>query len=60
MSVLYYVLDHYKNATFTLLCSLPIKGSDGDVDTLAIHIPKERNYLTTIHFNRKLFVDKSP
>ena len=38
-----------KNTTFTLPCSLPIKGSDGDVNILDIHIPKERNDLTPIH-----------
>ena len=43
-----------KNANFTLPCSLPIKGSDGDVDILGIQIPKERNYLTPIHVYRKL------
>ena len=31
------------NNTFTLLCSWPITWSDGDVDILGIHIPKERN-----------------
>ena len=43
-----------KNTIFTLPCSLPIKWSDGDVDILGIHIPKEINDLTSIHFNRKL------
>jgi hypothetical protein len=33
---------------------LIIKWSDGDVDILCIHIPKERNDLTTINVNRKL------
>ena len=41
-------------ANFTLPCSLPMKWSDGDVDIIGIQIPKERNYLTPIHFYRKL------
>jgi hypothetical protein len=40
--------------TFTLPCSLPIKWPDGDVNILGVHILKERNDLTPIHFNRKL------
>ena len=32
-----------KKSHFTLLCSLPIKWSDGDVDLLGIQIPKEWN-----------------
>jgi hypothetical protein len=42
-----------KSTTFALPCSLPIKWC-GEVDIFGIHIPKERNDLTTIHFNRKL------
>nr|QCF47503.1 putative tyrosine kinase [Erythrocytic necrosis virus] len=41
---------------FTLPCSLPIQWADSEVDIphYGIHISKNINELTTIHFNRKL------
>ena len=48
----------FKNNTFTLPCSLPIKWADGEVDILGIHITKYINKLSSLNFNRKHKIDK--
>lgn len=43
-----------KGTHFTLPCSLPIRWTDGPVDVLGIHIPKNMNDLTNININNRI------
>lgn len=43
-----------KGTHFTVPCSLPIRWTDGPVDVLGIHIPKNMNDLTNINFRNRI------
>lgn len=47
-------IESLRGSNFEFCCDLPVKWSDGPIDVLGIHVPRNMEHITIENFERKL------